>query len=58
MNFSDTINVASSKLRIKMIPVGILIDHLLKLVFNKEKAAIARCLEVSYQRTIKELDIA
>jgi len=41
-----------------MIPVGVLIDHLLKLVFNKEKAAIARCLEVSDQRAIKELDIA
>ncbi len=58
MNFTDTINVASSKLWVKMIPVSVLIDHLLKLIFNKEKATITSCLEVSNQGTVKELDIA
>jgi hypothetical protein len=58
MNLSDTINVASSKLGIKMIPISVLICHLLELVFNKEKATVARCLEVSDQSTIKELDVA
>jgi hypothetical protein len=58
MNLADTINVASSKLGIKMIPISVLICHLLELVFNKEKATVTRSLEVSDQRTIKKVNVA